>query len=102
VVHAFHLSYAGSIYWRIEVQIGPSKPVQKQDTLTQNNKEKKNKDCERVWWCEPVMPALRRWRWEDFEFEASLAQLHVEALSQKTNNQNNKKKRIKNVSNRCF
>jgi hypothetical protein len=25
-----------------------------------------------MWWCKPVMPALRRWRQEDGEFKASL------------------------------
>jgi hypothetical protein len=37
-----------------------------------------------VWWCTPVIPALRRWRKEDQEFKASLR--YIDLVS--TNKQN--------------
>jgi hypothetical protein len=36
-----------------------------------HNKQKNNK-ISQVWWCTPVIPALRRLRQEDGEFQASL------------------------------
>jgi hypothetical protein len=53
----------------------------------------KRKLQSQAWWCTPVIPALRRLRQEDHEFEVDLSIIVRPCLKKKTKKKKNRKKR---------